>query len=1253
MRPDKLMVWFCVVGLFALTAIIVSVVAMQRISQGANSRHHNLLVIKQTDAVFYDLVEAERRQERFLITGKAQDLDAYRGSLQSLDASLAELGSLSASKADEQARFRALAALAKERVANLETAVAGRIADGAEPVSGALASGGRTIMDTIRKQIVSGNSEEALALRDEDRRFQSGMRYLVAALSVGGIVILVLSGVAATSIRREMHRSLRVSRDAQNIIATVPESLLVLDARLHTQFSNAAFQEKFRCDETGVQHRSVFEILDGLFDKPALRDALGLLAEQGVPFQDIEFACELAHGGKHVLRMFGRRIALQVREQTQILLAIDDVTERRCMVAALEKSEAQLRDIFDGTSDLIQSVAPDGRIILVNRAWRETLEYDESEISGLNIFRIIHPDSLAHCRAVFEQLMQGELMPLVEVTFVSKSGKPVQLEGALTVGKSEDGHSFQTRGIFRDVTRRKQVEAALHASEAHFRQLTTTMPDGVLVIQQGRVVYANASSSQMLGCAGTQTLVGDEVSNFVDATELAHVLDLIDRALNNEAVALESRFRRNDGQVVPVEIAISSLSWEGEPAVQMVARDVSDRLSAAQAIALEKDRLELALSATRLSMWDADLSGDSIAFDERWSQIVGGEPTPRVYAFRELIGLVPEEERERVKTAAMNAITGKSAGYAEEHRVRDIHGELRWIHSRGRVVSRDKDGRALRMIGINWDVTERKRYEQNLVTARDAAEKANLAKDMFLATMSHEIRTPLNGMLGMLELLGHSKLDSHQSETLEFARDSGRSLVHIINDLLDHAKIEAGKLELSPEPVSIAQLLRRTQNVYSAQASAKNLLIRRVIDPQISPLLQADPQRILQVLGNLLSNAIKFTDQGYVELRAELLERSDDSETLRLSVKDSGIGIEKSAQDRLFLPYEQATADTARDHGGTGLGLAICRSLTQLMGGTIEIDSAPGSGTIISIVVEFPIAEPEAKPVEPATERPFAGKRKNYSRASGTQAQVLAVDDNAINRQLLARQLALLGVRVKTAANGAEALEYWKDHPVDLVVSDCNMPIMDGFELSTAIRDIEAREQRERTPIIAWTASALPEVASRCRAAGMDETLTKPATLSQLGALVDAWLPAACTNENAINFGAGVSGTLADAPIDLSGLGGAVTKPSERNEVLRSLNSQLRSDLDEMEAALASGDLAAAAETAHRMKGVSKMIGGHEMAGICESLELAATERNLDRARSGKLALVEAVRQIEAYVSDLIAAPPPDGADETAVSLDR
>ncbi len=694
----------------------------------------------------------------------------------------------------------------------------------------------------------------------------------------------------------------------------------------------------------------------------------------------------------------------------------------------------------------------------------------------------------------------------------------------------------------------------------------------------------------------------------------------------------EWTYVHKDGSQVPVSLSVSALrDPAGVPIGFLgIARDIRYRKVAEQTLAQERDRLNMALTSANLAMWDADLVSGSISLDERWGAMIGEESETRVSTLDELVQLVPVADRDRLLGVVVQVMKGDVAEYRVEHPVRATDGSWRWIHSHGTVVERDAMGRALRMIGINSDITERKQIEQELLAAKEAAEQANVAKDVFLATISHEIRTPLNGLLGMLELLGLSQLDGEQRDTVETAIDSGRDLGRIIDDILDHAKIAAGKLEIRPEPVSIAQIVRRAVNTFTAVAHAKGLALTQEVDSDISPALSADPLRLLQILSNLISNAVKFTDQGRVEVRAELIGRKEGADTLRLSVRDTGIGIPAEAQTRLFQRFEQADTDTRRQYGGTGLGLAICSGLAEMMGGVTELESTPGEGTTISLTVTLPVAE-----VTRAEAEPEVSTRSRTTAAStasplppGARPSILVVDDHPTNRKMLARQLKSLGLRVRTAENGQQALALWRDGEFALVITDCNMPGMDGYGAARAIRECEAGDNRARTTIIAWTANVLPEVAAQCYAAGMDDILTKPTEMAVLKTLLSKWLaPSAFDPESEAS-----SGTQS-APIDHAELTKIVGTAADQAGIVRDFIVQTRSDLGDLDDALDRRDLPAAKRLAHRMKGASRMVGAHELATACVALEKAAHDGNLQNARGSKVEMERALESVAAHLS--------------------
>lgn len=508
---------------------------------------------------------------------------------------------------------------------------------------------------------------------------------------------------------------------------------------------------------------------------------------------------------------------------------------------------------------------------------------------------------------------------------------------------------------------------------------------------------------------------------------------------------------------------------------------------------------------------------------------------------------------------------------------------------------------------------------------------ANLAKDSFLATMSHEIRTPLTGMLGMLELLSMTRLDKEQLTTLDAAWDSGRGLLRIVSDILDWSKIEEGKLELSLRPTSVQQMLQEVINTYSRVASTKGLTLCPHVDSRLSPAHIVDPLRLSQVLNNFVSNAIKFTEYGQIQLNAELIEQLDSGERIRFSVRDTGVGIAKDAQEHIFQRYRQESADTARMYGGTGLGLAICRRLAEMMDGKIELKSELGLGSVFSITLTMPVSGVPADAVRNMHPDVKQREVKPLFAISAEAPLVLAVDDHPTNRDLLARQIRLLGLRAETAENGQIALSKWREGRFALIITDCHMPEMDGYELAQEIRKIESAEELGHTPIIAWTANALAEEAGHCHAAGMDELLVKPANLALLRQTLAKWLPsvdkAATLPNEPVN--------QESCPIDYSVLDMVVTDSADQLQVLEDFYSHIRADYPKLVEVLEQNDCANLERVSHRMNGSCRMVGAKSLAKVCGVIEQAARDGNSVAAREAKPSLDEAVARLETFLIEL------------------
>jgi PAS domain S-box-containing protein len=640
-----------------------------------------------------------------------------------------------------------------------------------------------------------------------------------------------------------------------------------------------------------------------------------------------------------------------------------------------------------------------------------------------------------------------------------------------------------------------RMRKALQESESHFRTLAEDTHVGIYRTDAaGRCLYVNEGWSAITG-RDAETAMGEDWSTGLYPDDRRRVIANWYQAARNGVADYDEEYRwmRPDGQVRLVRDTAHPIIEDGKTTGYVgTIVDITEERAVRAQLEESRQRFDLALRGTSDAIWDWHLATGRLWYAPRFTEMMGYDPSQSPQTIEEFEQLVhPDDRPKRAAALAEYLADGFSErGYTLEYRLRRADGTYHWVRTRARAVV-DRAGRPFRIAGALSDIQEEKQREVELQAAMEAAEQANAAKSEFLAMMSHEIRTPMNGVLGMAALLLETDLSEEQRRYGEVIRRSGRSLMTLLNDILDLSKLEAGRLEIEAIAFDPAEVLRDAVEIHAESAGSKGLALEIDIAAGLPERVVGDPIRLRQILLNLVGNAVKFTEQGRVLVELSPLPSDEATPRFAFSVADTGIGMGRSQLDRLFRKFTQGDSSMARRFGGTGLGLAICRQLADLMGGRITVQSRPGEGSRFTL--ELPLRPTDAAhPLMPApseSERPIA-----------TGASLLLVEDNEVNQVLALALLARSGHRVHAVSGGAEAVAAARDGNYDLILMDVQMPEMDGIEATRRIRALEGA--KSRTPIVAMTANAMMGDRERFLAAGMDDYVSKPIDRAALLAVI-------------------------------------------------------------------------------------------------------------------------------------------------------
>ncbi|NUN68707.1 MAG: PAS domain S-box protein [Bacteroidetes bacterium] len=628
---------------------------------------------------------------------------------------------------------------------------------------------------------------------------------------------------------------------------------------------------------------------------------------------------------------------------------------------------------------------------------------------------------------------------------------------------NSDGALQYAMAAFVDIAEQKRAQQQLAESEERFRQIIENASDIIYrTDEHGRFTYVNPVGLTMFGYTMAD-VKGMHFTMFVNADDQQRIARLYYRQMISRTKSSYHEFSavKSNGEHIILGQSVELL-FEKNTVVGFlaIARNITAQKLIEEEIQRRQQQLDTVVSTVDEGITLSDQDGRFEIFNAKMEELTGyTKEEANTGEFTKLLYPDPAEQRKGLDR--LGEVVSKGSIHDVETTIRTKQGEERTLLISTRIVHVKE---TVMFLSAYRDITSRKRFEEELKQAKEAAESATLAKSLFLATMSHEIRTPMNGVIGMTDLLMQTTLTDEQREYTEIIRTSGETLLTLINDILDFSKIESGKLDMERRPVEVQALIEETFDLVARRAVEKRIDLVYLVDPGTPPYIIGDPIRLRQILLNLTNNAVKFTEKGEVFVSVKELQRENDLTTLQFSVKDTGIGISREQAEKLFQPFTQVDASTTRKFGGTGLGLAITRRLVEMLGGTVWVQSEEGKGAEFFFTLRVPTSTA-------GDSQPRKYMRGKVPELAGKR--LLLVDDNETNLNILSIQCTNWGMHARATSSQHEALQWLKaGDPFDVAIIDFHMPEMDGLELARAIR---THRSEAELPIILFSSSGRSE----------------------------------------------------------------------------------------------------------------------------------------------------------------------------------
>ncbi len=771
-----------------------------------------------------------------------------------------------------------------------------------------------------------------------------------------------------------------------------------------------------------------------------------------------------------------------------------------------EAAEARFRIMFRQAPVGVGLFDPaSGHIYDTNPRFAEIVGRSLEELRALDWMAVTHPDDTVAIAAKLAQLSSGELSdcqlnrrllrPDGSVVWVSMTVARLALEIGDTLPYLLCMIDDITERVQRqqEIVRQRELKARQESEQRLGAMVAQSLTGIIETDPTGRFVKVNDHVCALLGYT-REDMIGKTARDITYAEDWEGNERLLRQLFEDgQAFLLEKRYCRKDGSLIWVNVSVARLLDDEGQVSGMIALVVD-----IDARKRQEETLRLAIQAAHIGIWEWNLVTDHFTWSPEQEQLWGYAPGEFTGARKTFTDRIHPDDRARLG-ACIEQSRRTRAPYVQEFRLVWPDGSLHWTEGRGEFCY-DTNGKPLMMRGTSIDITARKQAEQELLEKNRQLGIANAAKTRFLGHMSHELRTPLNGILGFAELLERDAPRPDQRDALGMIRESGKHLLHIINDLLDIAELETGRLSLETQTFRLPPILAHVALILGPRAQQKRLALHIPAAAAPDEEIVGDPGRLEQILLKLVGNAIKFTEQGSVELAIQSIPGDAATLRLRIEVRDTGTGMSLAAQSQLFQAFRQGDASLARRHGGTGLGLVIGKQLVELMGGELGVVSHEGIGSTFWLEIPFRRAHPDTGPATATV----ATVTTEPTRAPLDGLRVLAVDDNPVNLRMLERVLQLQGASVMKASEGRTALATLRERPrdFDVVLMDVQMPVLDGL---AATREIRSNPDWDALPVIALTAGVLPEERAAALAAGMNDFLAKPLDIERMKAVLSPY----------------------------------------------------------------------------------------------------------------------------------------------------